>query len=50
MKFFCMFKQKSQKPVKKAATARCVVESAYMKPVFTNIIVQIITHYEYCSD
>ena len=28
MKFFCMFQQKSHEPVKKPATARCVVKIA----------------------
>ena len=49
MKFFCMFQQKSHEPVKKPATARCVIKIAYVKPVFTNIIVQIIKHNDYFS-
>ena len=49
MKFFCMFQRKSNEPIKKPATARCVVEIAYRKPVFTIIIVQIIKQNDYFS-
>ena len=44
-----LLKLDSVKPVKKPATARCVVKIAYVKPVFTNAIEQIIKHNDYCS-